>query len=51
MENIYGGDFMMGNVAYKKKILKVVSGFDERLTYLEDRDIAVRINEAWQNIF
>ena len=42
-ENRYGGNFMTGNMAYEKKIIKTVGGFDERLTYLEDRDIALRI--------
>lgn len=42
-ENRYGGNFMTGNMAYEKKIIKNVGGFDERLTYLEDRDIALRI--------
>lgn len=45
MENKFGGHFMTGNMAYKKGVLKEVNGFDERLTYLEDRDIAYRIME------
>jgi glycosyltransferase involved in cell wall biosynthesis len=43
MENICGGNFMTGNMAYKKVIMDKVGGFDERLTYLEDRDIAFRV--------
>jgi glycosyltransferase involved in cell wall biosynthesis len=43
MENKHGGQFMTGNIAYKKKILEKVGGFDERLTYLEDRDIAYKM--------
>jgi glycosyltransferase involved in cell wall biosynthesis len=43
MENKSGRTFMTGNMAYKKDALKKVGGFDERLTYLEDRDIAFRI--------
>jgi glycosyltransferase involved in cell wall biosynthesis len=43
MENICGGNFMTGNMAYKKAIMEKVGGFDERLTYLEDRDIAFRV--------
>lgn len=42
-ENRYGGHFMTGNMAYKRVSLEKVGGFDERLTYLEDRDIALRI--------
>jgi glycosyltransferase involved in cell wall biosynthesis len=43
MENKYGGNFMTGNIAYKKAVIEKVGGFDEKLTYLEDRDIAFRI--------
>jgi glycosyltransferase involved in cell wall biosynthesis len=43
MENTKGGNYMTGNMAYKKTALEYVGGFDERLTYLEDRDIAFRI--------
>ena len=42
-ENRTGGNFMTGNVAYEKKIVEMVGGFDERLTSLEDRDIGLRI--------
>ena len=42
MENRSGGNFMTGNIAYKKSIIATVGGFDERLTYFEDRDIAFR---------
>jgi glycosyltransferase involved in cell wall biosynthesis len=41
-ENRYGGHFMTGNVAYKKSVIERVGGFDERYTYLEDRDLALR---------
>ena len=34
---------MTGNMAYKKETVKAAGGFDERLTYLEDRDLALRI--------
>jgi glycosyltransferase involved in cell wall biosynthesis len=43
MENRYGGHFMTGNIAYKKRVIETVGGLDERLTYLEDREIALRI--------
>jgi glycosyltransferase involved in cell wall biosynthesis len=42
-ENRKGGQFMTGNVAYRKKIVEMVGGFDESLTYLEDRDIGLKI--------
>jgi glycosyltransferase involved in cell wall biosynthesis len=43
LENKAGGNFMTGNIAYKKKVVEMVGGFDESLNYLEDRDIALRI--------
>jgi glycosyltransferase involved in cell wall biosynthesis len=43
MENRFGGHFMTGNMAYRRKIIKTIGGFDERLNYLEDRDIALRV--------
>jgi GT2 family glycosyltransferase len=42
-ENKYGGQFMTGNIAYKRSIIKKVGGFDEKYTYNEDRDLALRI--------
>jgi GT2 family glycosyltransferase len=43
LENRYAGHFMTGNMAYEKRVIDTVGGLDERLTYLEDRDIALRI--------
>lgn len=43
MENRHGNKFMTGNMAYKKKIVEEVGGFDKKLTYHEDRDIALKI--------
>jgi glycosyltransferase involved in cell wall biosynthesis len=43
MENRRGGNFMTGNIAYKKAAIEKVGGFDEKLTYLEDRDLAIRV--------
>ena len=45
MENRCGGNFMTGNMAYKKAAIEKVGGFDEKLTYLEDRDIAFRVSK------
>jgi glycosyltransferase involved in cell wall biosynthesis len=42
-ENRNGGNFMTGNIAYRKKIVEMVGGFDESLTYLEDRDLGLKI--------
>ena len=41
-ENKFGGQFMTGNVAYKKSVVESMNGFDENLTYFEDRDLALR---------
>jgi len=42
-ENKYGGQYMTGNIAYKKDILIQMKGFDEKYSYFEDRDLALRI--------
>lgn len=42
-QNKYGGQFMTGNIAYKKSVIETVGGFDERYSYFEDRDLALRI--------
>ncbi len=43
IENRYGGNFMTGNIAYKRCILELVGGFDENLRYLEDRGLAFKV--------
>jgi GT2 family glycosyltransferase len=42
VENKTGRLFMTCNIAYKKNTLEKIGGFDERFTYLEDRDLALR---------
>jgi GT2 family glycosyltransferase len=42
-ENKYGGEFMTGNIAYRRSVIESVGSFDERYTYNEDRDLALRI--------
>jgi glycosyltransferase involved in cell wall biosynthesis len=42
VENRQGGNFMTGNIAYKKSVIERVGDFDERYSYLEDRDFALR---------
>ena len=37
------GKFMTNNIAYKKSIFENIGGFDERYSYHEDRDLALRI--------
>jgi GT2 family glycosyltransferase len=51
IENKTGGQFMTCNIAYKKVILDKIGGFDERFTYLEDRDLAYRATKFGNIIF
>jgi glycosyltransferase involved in cell wall biosynthesis len=37
------GNYMTGNVAYRRDVLMSVGGFDQRYSYFEDRDLALRI--------
>lgn len=39
------GDFMTGNIAYKRSVVTKVGGFDERYDYNEDRDFGLRVVE------
>lgn len=43
IQNINGGQFTTGNVAYKSSVVKAAGGFDERFVRLSDRDLALRI--------
>ena len=43
MENRYGGQFMTGNMAYKKRVIQAEGCFDERFAYFEDRNLALRV--------
>ena len=42
------GKFMTGNIAYKRRIVESVGGFDERYSYFEDRDLGFRIRRKWK---
>ena len=42
VENKTGGQFPTCNMVYKKSVLNDIGGFDERYTYMEDRDLALR---------
>jgi glycosyltransferase involved in cell wall biosynthesis len=42
VENKTGGLFMTCNIVYSKKVLKSINGFDERFTFHEDLDLALR---------
>lgn len=39
----FPGDFMTGNIAYRKSVAKKVGGFDERFTCHEDQDFGLRV--------
>jgi glycosyltransferase involved in cell wall biosynthesis len=51
VENYRGGQFMTCNIAYKRTVVEKIGGFDERLTHLEDRDLALRAIKQGQIIF
>lgn len=51
VENLNGGQFMTCNIAYRTSIFKNIGGFDERLTYLEDRDLALRATKVGNILF
>jgi glycosyltransferase involved in cell wall biosynthesis len=42
-ENKKGGKFMTCNIAYKKSVIEKIGGFDEKLVYFDDRDLALRV--------
>jgi glycosyltransferase involved in cell wall biosynthesis len=42
-ENYYGGQFTTGNMAYKRRVIESVRGFDERYSYYEDRSLGLRV--------
>ena len=50
-ENVTGGLYMTGNMAYKRGIIEKVGGFDERYSYHEDRDLALRIKKIGRICF
>jgi glycosyltransferase involved in cell wall biosynthesis len=51
VENLKGGQFMTCNIAYRLSVLKQIGGFDEKFSYLEDRDLALRAKQFGQIIF
>jgi glycosyltransferase involved in cell wall biosynthesis len=51
VENPRGGHFMTCNIAYKRAVFEKIGGFDERLTHLEDRDVALRAIKLGRIIF
>ena len=51
VENKKGGQFMTCNMAYKKRLLESVGGFDERFDYHEDRDLGLRASRLGRIYF
>lgn len=43
MENRNGQQFMTGNIAYRKDIIETVGYFNEKISYLHDRELGLRI--------
>ena len=37
------GEFMTGNIAYKRNVVEKVGGVDERYSYHEDKDLGLRV--------
>lgn len=51
-ENLAGGNFQTCNVAYRKKVLEGIGGFDEGYHFFrEDTDLAFRVQEEGEIIF
>jgi GT2 family glycosyltransferase len=42
-ENIEGGLYCTGNVAYRKDLIEAVGGFNERINWYRDRDLGLRV--------
>ena len=52
VENLYGQEYMTGNIAYEGIILNKIGGFNEEFTdYYEDRELALRILNCGKIIF
>jgi len=43
LENRTGGQFMTGNVAYRKDVIEAVGGLNEKMRYNSDRDLGLKI--------
>jgi GT2 family glycosyltransferase len=43
VENMNGGQYPTCNMVYVKTVLDDIGGFDEKYTYMEDRDLALRV--------
>lgn len=50
MENRNGGQFMTGNISYRRDIVSAVGGLDESLTYLSDRALGLAVSQRYGNV-
>jgi GT2 family glycosyltransferase len=50
-ENKKGGSYMTANIAYKKNIFIKIGKFDEKYSYLEDRDLGLRAKKIGKILF
>ena len=46
VENTNGGQYPTCNMAYLRSVLIGIGGFDERFSYMEDRDLAIRAKKV-----
>ena len=51
VENINGGQYPTCNMVYLKSLLVEIGGFDEKYTYMEDRDLALRARKLGKICF
>jgi glycosyltransferase involved in cell wall biosynthesis len=51
VENKNGGEYPTCTIAYSKRVLEAIGGFYDRLTYLEDRDLALRAKRIGKILF
>jgi GT2 family glycosyltransferase len=43
LENIKGGHYTTGNVAYRKDLIEAIGGFNEIINWYRDRDLGLRV--------
>jgi len=51
VENKTGGEYPTCNMAYLRSVLNGIGGFDERFSYMEDRDLAIRAKKLGRIYF
>ena len=50
VENTNGGQYPTCNMAYSRGVLIGIGGFDERFSYMEDRDLAIRAKKVGKKL-